>query len=122
MNIQADINDVMYISIKNERINKAYGDKIIVINTLNNNANKLLTVANGIRYYIMNSYIKDNHTIKNDELNKFAMALLMDKTIFSSGFKKLMHLQKYQIIDKLSNIFFVLQRCIIYHINELNLG
>lgn len=122
MNIQADINDIMHISIKNERINKAYGDKIIVINTLNNNANKLLTVANGIRYYIMNSYIKDNHTIKNDELNKFAMALLMDKTIFSSGFKKLMHLQKYQIIDKLSNIFFVLQRCIIYHINELNLG
>ena len=70
----------------------------------------------------MNSYIKDNHTIKNDELNKFAMALLIDKTIFSSGFKKLMHLQKYQIIDKLSNIFFVPQRCIIYHINELNLG
>lgn len=46
---------------------------------------------------------------------------LMNKTIFSSWFKKLMHLQKYKIIDKLSDLFFVQQRCIIYRINELNL-
>lgn len=116
-----DINGIIYTSMPNECIKKTYGNKIICLNKSINNAMKRVTIANSIGYYIANNINSTKHIIKNNELNKFAMILLMNKTIFSSEFKKLKHLPKMQIVNKLSYMFFVPQKYIVQRINELHL-
>ncbi len=115
-----------FIAIDNEYRNKFGTDKIISLNTADNQGHKRFTLAHELSHYIFdfnpwemasysNPYItyEADKTIEKDA-NRFAANLLMPEKIFIKEYKRLKEegLGLYDIVGKLSEEFLVSAKAI----------
>jgi len=115
-----------FIAIDNEYRNKFGTDKIISLNTADNQGHKRFTLAHELSHYIfdfnprvMASYSNPYITYEADkpiekDANRFAANLLMPEKIFIKEYKRLKEegLGLYDIVGKLSEEFLVSAKAI----------
>ena len=115
-----------FIAIDNEYRNKFGTDKIISLNTADNQGHKRFTLAHELSHYIfdfnprvMASYSNTYITYEADkpiekDANRFAANLLMPEKIFIKEYKRLKEegLGLYDIVGKLSEEFLVSAKAI----------